>query len=67
LGHGQSAALIVAVLVEYGWEEELGEDLVNQTPLLAPTLARLRGSSSPGLAVLAVIQDLTGELDQPQE
>lgn len=67
LSHGQSLALVVVVLVEHRWEEEPGEDLVDQTSLLAPTLACFGVVSSLVLVVLGVVEDLASQQDESEE
>lgn len=67
LCHGQSAALVVVVLVEHRWKEEPGEDLVDQTSLLVPTLACFGVICSLILVVLGVIEDLSSQQDESKE
>jgi hypothetical protein len=67
LCHGQSAALVVVVLVEHRWKEEPGEDLVDQTSLLVPTLACFGVVCSLILVVLGVIEDLSSQQDESKE
>lgn len=65
LCHGQS--LVVVVLVEHRWKEEPGEDLVDQTSLLAPTLACFEVICSLILVVLGVVEDLSSQQDESKE
>ena len=65
LCHGQS--LVVVVLVEHRWKEEPGEDLVDQTSLLTPTLACFGVVCSLILVVLGVVEDLSSQQDESKE
>jgi hypothetical protein len=65
LCHGQS--LVVVVLVEHRWKEEPGEDLVDQTSLLASTLACFGVICSLILVVLGVVEDLSSQQDESKE
>jgi len=60
-------ALIVVVLVEHRWKEEPGEDLVDQTSLLAPTLACFGVTCSLVLVVLGVVEDFSSQQDESEE